>query len=230
MQAEDGRWLRHTFFTLGDEPPSSTTHVPAESQEQRQQGRATLVRAGRRYTLTTTNSKKNLEAQIALLKQQMEKVGIDASVMGVSLRDARSRLTEAVSNLMKGDDIAKWENEVEKWDQAIRMNPEYDREQDEDLRRWEAGRHYENRIALWRMRALLPLDIKKKTDVDLQTVYTASVDDADDGEANTVTSDGAKRTAARLLKMRTLHLITLHHSDLLKMHFADLNMCSNQGA
>jgi hypothetical protein len=49
----------------------------------------------------------------------MEKAGIDASAMGVSLADARARMQAAVAELMKGEDATgKWESEVEKWDQV----------------------------------------------------------------------------------------------------------------
>lgn len=49
----------------------------------------------------------------------------------VTRQVAREKMQEAVQRLMEGDELA--EKEIEKWDQAIKMNPEYAKEQEVKL-------------------------------------------------------------------------------------------------
>jgi hypothetical protein len=68
------------------------------------------------------NEKITLQQQVALLKKQLQDSG-QQPVEFVELSVARQRMQEAVQRLIGGDEAA--EKEIEKWDKAIRMNPEY---------------------------------------------------------------------------------------------------------
>jgi hypothetical protein len=59
-----------------------------------------------------------MQQQVALLKKQLQE-----PVEFVELAVARQRMQDAVQRLMGGDEAA--EKDIEKWDKAIRMNPEY---------------------------------------------------------------------------------------------------------
>ena len=63
-----------------------------------------------------------LQQQVALLKKQLQDSG-QQPVEFVELSVARQRMQEAVQRLIGGDEAA--EKEIEKWDKAIRMNPDY---------------------------------------------------------------------------------------------------------
>lgn len=63
-----------------------------------------------------------LQQQVALLKKQLQDSG-QQPVEFVELSVARQRMQEAVQRLIGGDEAA--EKDIEKWDKAIRMNPEY---------------------------------------------------------------------------------------------------------
>ena len=63
-----------------------------------------------------------LQQQVALLKKQLLDSGQEP-VEFVELAVARQRMQDAVQRLMGGDEAA--EKDIEKWDKAIRMNPEY---------------------------------------------------------------------------------------------------------
>lgn len=69
-----------------------------------------------------TSEHVTLQQQVALLKKQLQDSGQEP-VEFVELAVARQRMQEAVQRLMGGDEAA--EKEIEKWDKAIRMNPEY---------------------------------------------------------------------------------------------------------
>jgi hypothetical protein len=68
------------------------------------------------------NEKFTLQQQVALLKKQLQDSG-QQPVEFVELSVARQRMQEAVQRLMGGDEAA--EKDIEKWDKAIRMNPDY---------------------------------------------------------------------------------------------------------
>lgn len=68
------------------------------------------------------NEKFTLQQQVALLKKQLQDSG-QQPVEFVELSVARERMQEAVQRLMGGDEAA--EKDIEKWDKAIRMNPDY---------------------------------------------------------------------------------------------------------
>lgn len=74
------------------------------------------------------NEKFTLQQQVALLKKQLQDSG-QQPVEFVELSIARQRMQEAVQRLIGGDEAA--EKEIEKWDKAIRMNPEYQVNKDE---------------------------------------------------------------------------------------------------
>lgn len=63
-----------------------------------------------------------LQQQVLLLKKQLQMSG-QQPVEFVELATAREKMQEAVERLMAGDMSA--EAEIEKWDKAIRYNPEY---------------------------------------------------------------------------------------------------------
>lgn len=68
------------------------------------------------------SEKFTLQQQVALLKKQLQDSG-QQPVEFVELSVARQRMQEAVQRLIGGDEAA--EKDIEKWDKAIRMNPEY---------------------------------------------------------------------------------------------------------
>ena len=71
-----------------------------------------------------------------------------------ALDEARARMNEAVRKLMDGDLSA--ERDVERFDQIIRMHPDYEREQREKADKWATDQRPVNEEALRRMRTLVP--------------------------------------------------------------------------
>lgn len=148
-----------------------------------------------------------LKTQIARLKAQLEKMDIPAAV--VSLEEARQNMGEAAQRLGKGDESA--ESEVERWDKVVRMHPDHEKEQLEMQRKWDAEQRESNEDALRRMRRLLPPDIATRSPKEMQDLGMA------------------KKCANRLTSQRALRLIVTHPEESVKMHIADLSMCTNQG-
>ena len=79
-------------------------------------------RGSLKTTSTDTEDHKTLQQQVALLKKQLQESG-QQPVEFVELSVARERMQAAVQRLMGGDEGA--EKDIERWDKAIRMNPEY---------------------------------------------------------------------------------------------------------
>ena len=91
-----------------------------------------------------------LQKQITMLKLQLKKAGITAADC-VSLDVARKRMHAAVQKLLAGDETGEAEKDIERWDQAIRMNPDYEKEQQEQQRQWDESQREANTAALRRM-------------------------------------------------------------------------------
>ena len=75
-------------------------------------------------------------------------------------------MNEAVRKLMDGDLSA--ERDVERFDQIIRMHPDYEREQREKADKWATDQRPVNEEALRRMRTLVPPDIRGASLADLE--------------------------------------------------------------
>ncbi len=117
---------------------------------------------------------------------------------------------EAVQKLMAGDDSA--EKDIDKWDQTIRMHPDYAKEQEEKRVKWEKENAAANQEALRKLRTFVPPDI-----------FSSSV--------AKMTSEGVPRIVAqRIWKVKVLHWVRWHPDDVKKVHIADLQAkYSNQG-
>ncbi len=128
----------------------------------------------------------------------------------VSLKTAKERMHEAVQKLMAGDDSA--EKDIDKWDQTIRMHPDYAKEQEEKRIKWEKENAMANQEALRRLRTFVPPDI-----------FSSSV--------AKMTSEGVPRIVAqRIWKVKVLQWARWHPDDVKKVHIADLQAkYSNQG-
>lgn len=104
------------------------------------------------------------------------------------------------------------EKDIEKWDAAIKMNPEYVKEQEEKAKLWQQENKPLNEAALRAMRGLVPEDIKECSLVELQTRGLP------------------KSFAKRLWDKKALWLLRMHPDDIKKLHQADLRgKYANQG-
>ncbi len=128
----------------------------------------------------------------------------------VSLKTAKERMHEAVQKLMAGDDSA--EKDIDKWDQTIRMHPDYAKEQEEQRIKWEKENEMTNKEALRRLRTFVPPDIVSSSVAKM-------------------TSEGVPRIVAqRIWKFKVLQWARWHPDDVKKVHIADLQAkYSNQG-
>ncbi len=117
---------------------------------------------------------------------------------------------EAVQKLMAGDDSA--EKDIDKWDQTIRMHPDYAKEQEEKRVEWERENEAANQEALRKLRTFVPPDI-----------FSSSV-------AKMVSEGVPRIVAQRIWKVKVLQWVRWHPDDVKKVHIADLQAkYSNQG-
>jgi hypothetical protein len=151
----------------------------------------------------------SLQQQVAMLKHQLKVVGAEP-IEFVTLDVAREKMTAAVQRLMAGDELA--EKDIEKWDAAIKMNPEYLKEQEDKAKLWEAENESLNEDAMRALRGLIPPDIKDCSLVELQQRGLP------------------KALAKRLWDKKALWLLRMHPDDMRKLHQADLRgKFANQG-
>jgi hypothetical protein len=155
-----------------------------------------------------TEERKTLQNQVALLKRQLAAAG-QQPVEFVELHVARQKMQEAVQRLMSGDESA--EKEIERWDAAIRMNPDYQKEQEEKAKKWDEDQRPKNLECLRMMRSLVPPDI---TQCNLESL----------------SSRMPKTLAQRLWTKKALWLVRMHEDDIKRIHIADLrSKYGNQG-
>ena len=110
--------------------------------------------------------------------------------------------SDAVRRLMDGDMTA--ENEIERMDQAIRANPEYERRQKEQALAWQRANDEPNANALREMRALIPINVSSSS-------------------AQSMIDRGLPRSVARRIwAKKALWLLRIHVDDIRKIHIADL--------
>lgn len=152
---------------------------------------------------------KTLQQQVALLKRQLQESG-QQPVEFVELSVARERMQQAVQRLMGGEEAA--EKDIERWDKAIRMNPEYQKEMEEKAKQWEIDQKPINHQCLLKMRSLIP-----------PNVGSTSV--------SQMMADGVPKSIAnRIWTKKSLWIINTHPDDTKKVHIADLNTkYGNQG-
>lgn len=152
---------------------------------------------------------KTLQQQVALLKKQLQESG-QQPVEFVELHVARERMQQAVQKLMGGDEAA--EKDIERWDKAIRMNPEYQKEMEEKAKQWEIDQKPINYQCLLKMRSLIPPNVAS-------TSMTQMIE------------DGLPKTIAnRVWTKKCLWIINTHPEDTKKVHIADLQTkYGNQG-
>lgn len=155
------------------------------------------------------DAKTQLINQIAMLKKQLASSG-QVALEFVSLVTAKERMQEAVVKLMAGDEKA--EKDIDKWDQTIRMHPDYAKEQEEKAKQWEKDNEPANQKALKTMRSLVPPDM-----------HTSSI--------SKMVDEGVPRLVAqRVWKFKVLQWVRWHPDDIKKIHIADLSAkYSNQG-
>lgn len=145
---------------------------------------------------------------MALLKRQLAAAG-QQPVEFVELSVARQKMQDAVQRLMTGDETA--EKEIERWDAAIRMNPDYQKEQEEKAKKWEEDQRPKNMECLRKMRTLIPPDIAQSN-------------------LESLTERMPKSLATRLWTKKALWLIRMHVEDVKRIHIADLrSKFGNQG-
>mmetsp|Transcript_12262 Transcript_12262/g.18578 ORF Transcript_12262/g.18578 Transcript_12262/m.18578 type:complete len:1713 (+) Transcript_12262:153-5291(+) len=150
-----------------------------------------------------------LQQQVALLRKQLEESG-QQPVEFVELSIARQRMQEAVQRLMEGDEEA--EKEVDKWDKAIRMNPEYQKELEDKAREWEEQNRQMNLDCLQIMRRLVPPDVQQTS---VQKMMQEGL---------------PKSIAARVWTKKALWFVRMHPDDIKRIHIADLRTkYGNQG-
>jgi len=150
-----------------------------------------------------------LQQQIALLKKQLNAAGVQAVEL-IPLAQAREKMNAAVKRLMDGDMDA--EKEVEKYDQIIRMHPDYEKEEAEKAEKWVRDTRPTNLAAQEEMRKLVPPDIR-----------TASLADLEEKGL----PQGLVR---RLWTKKATWLVRFHPEDTAKLHIADLlSKYNNQG-
>ena len=152
---------------------------------------------------------KTLQQTIALLTKQLKESGQEP-VEFVELCVARERMQAAVERLMSGEESA--ENEIERWDKAIKMNPDYQIEMEEKAKKWEEDQKPKNRDCYLRMRQLIPPDLA-----------AASL--------KSMVEDGLPKTIAnRIWTKKILAMICTHEDDIKRIHIVDLQTkYSNQG-
>jgi hypothetical protein len=155
------------------------------------------------------NDTKTLQQQVALLKRQLQESG-QQPVEFVELSVARDRMQQAVQRLMGGEEAA--EKDIERWDKAIRMNPEYQKEMEEKAKQWEIDQQPINHQCLMKMRSLIPPNVSSTTLAQML-------------------ADGLPKTIAnRIWTKKSLWIINTHPDDTRKVHIADLNTkYGNQG-
>mmetsp|Transcript_11369 Transcript_11369/g.15551 ORF Transcript_11369/g.15551 Transcript_11369/m.15551 type:complete len:584 (+) Transcript_11369:306-2057(+) len=150
-----------------------------------------------------------LQQQIALLKKQLTSAGVQAVEL-VPLTEAREKMNAAVKRLMDGDMDA--EKEVEKYDQIIRMHPDYEKEEAEKAQKWADDTRPKNLQAQREMRKLVPPDIRSASLKDLEEKGLPQ---------------GVVR---RLWTKKATWLCRFHPDDIAKLHIADLlSKYNNQG-
>ena len=142
-----------------------------------------------------------LQQQIALLKKQLIDSG-QQPVEFVELSVARALMQEAVERLLSGEESA--EAEVEKWDKAIRLNPEYQAEMLEKARKWEEDERPANLACLRQMRCIIPLNVREISAATMQDLGLP------------------KKVAQRIWSKKILWFICTHPDDIGKVHVADL--------
>lgn len=155
------------------------------------------------------NDTKTLQQQVALLKRQLQESG-QQPVEFVELSVARERMQQAVQRLMGGEEAA--EKDIERWDKAIRMNPEYQKEMEEKAKQWEIDQKPINHQCLLKMRSLIPPNVSATS-------------------MSQMMADGLPKSIAnRIWTKKSLWIINTHPDDTKKVHIADLNTkYGNQG-
>ncbi|KAJ8601435.1 hypothetical protein CTAYLR_005921 [Chrysophaeum taylorii] len=150
-----------------------------------------------------------LQQQIALLKKQLTAAGVQAVEL-IPLAQAREKMNAAVKRLMDGDMDA--EKEVEKYDQIIRMHPDYEKEEAEKAAKWVEDTRPANLSAQTEMRKLVPPDVRSVSLADLEEKGLPQ---------------GLVR---RLWTKKATWLVRFHPDDTAKLHIADLlSKYNNQG-
>jgi len=146
---------------------------------------------------------------VDLLKKQLAALGADPIEL-VSLEEARKRMTEAVAKLMQGDEKA--EKDVEKWDKAIRLNPDYVKEMEEKAKKWAEDNKGVCTEALKTTRGLVPLDVRRTTAKKMQEKGLPAA------------------VAKRVYEKKILWTVRFPLKELKKIHIVDLrNKFSTQG-
>ena len=174
-----------------------------QAQEQLQQERSELVTRDEQLQQARSELDESCNATDATVAPQTARTEAE------QLTHARKKMNEAVQLLLGGD--ASAEENVDKWDQAIRMNPEYKKEQEEQQRQWNEEQEPANKEAVCRMRRLMPRNMAV---MSIEKLMKCGL---------------THECAFRLLSERVLRLIVTHPDTSRKIHIVDLNMYSNQG-
>lgn len=148
-----------------------------------------------------SEEQKTLQQQVALLTRQLKESG-QQPVEFVELSVAREKMQVAVQKLMEGDESA--EKDIERWDKAIKLNPEYQKEMEEKAIKWNEDQRPKNEYCKRRMRELIPADV---TSTNVQKMIEEGV---------------PKTLANRIWSKKALWLICMHIDDIKRIHIVDL--------
>ena len=150
-----------------------------------------------------------LEEQVRLLKKHVSQLQLQLKATGqdavdfMTLEEAKEKMQAAVKRLMHGDLEA--EKEFEKLDRAVKLHPDYIKEEEEKAARWAAEQQPKCQEALKKIRGFIPPDI----------VNTSK---------DVLIRKGVPREiAARVFSKKVLWFVRKHPSDIAKTHQADLN-------
>ena len=142
-----------------------------------------------------------LETHVSQLQLQLKAAGQE-SVEYMTLDEAKAKMQAAVERLMQGD--LKAEKELEKLDKAMKLHPDYIKEEEEKAARWEAEQQPKWQEALKNMRGFIPPDIMNLSKREL------------------IEKGVPKEIAARVFSKKVLWFVRKDPRDIAKTHQADL--------
>lgn len=143
-----------------------------------------------------------LETHVSQLQLQLKAAGQEA-VEYMTLDEAKAKMQAAVERLMQGD--LKAEKELEKLDTAIKLHPDYIKEEEEKAARWEAEQQPKWQDALKNTRGFIPPNIMNLSKGEL------------------IEKGVPKEIAARVFSKKVLWFVRKDPRDIAKTHQADLN-------
>lgn len=204
---KEPKTVSNKFADVGvsDKPvtvPGKKQLIPNDDENHRELAQSILDNRGLDHII-------QMMKESLMLKRQLKTLGA-APVEVVDLDEAEQKMRDAVKRLIEGD--ASAETEIERWDNCIRMNPDYIKREEMKAQDWERDNKDRNRAALRHMRNLVP-----------PNVNSCSVDD--------MVSRGLPPAAAkRIRENKAIWLVRFSPEHIKKLHIAELtSKYSHQG-